>query len=109
MKYILRIGHTDYFLPDYRGISTVMETLSRARTIQNRRYDDDYNMVGFTHGPAPEMSAKPLVGSWKPRSRPNSSETVECEVLPPVRGALPAARARARLAGGRLMLEGGGE
>ena len=33
MKYLLRIGADEYLLPDNRGLSTVMETLARARLL----------------------------------------------------------------------------
>lgn len=110
MKYLLRIGCDEYLLPDNRGLSTVMETLSRARLVcEPRVYDERYQLTSFRHGPPPTLEVKALPGSWRTVKRADDSEFVDCDVLPPERGALPAARARARLAGGRLMLEGGAE
>lgn len=110
MKYLLRIGADEYLLPDHRGLSTVMETLSRARLVcEPRTYDEHCTLTRFRHGPPPTLEVKALSGSWRTVKQADDSEACDCEVLPPVRGALPAARTRAWLAGGRLRLEGGAE
>ena len=85
MKYILVIGMDEYLLPDNRGLSTVMETLSKARTLSfgHRKYDDRNKLIGFRHGPAPAVEVRALTGTWNTVKA--SDNTVDCEVLPPVK------------------------
>ncbi|MDD5705087.1 MAG: hypothetical protein PHR35_04120 [Kiritimatiellae bacterium] len=101
MKYILRIGYQRFLLPNDKGLSTIMNTLGAARTIDPATIKyarESLEIVGFSHGPAPEITVRPLPGQWETRTH---REVVDCEVLPPER------RPRAMIAGGRRMLTNG--
>lgn len=78
MIYILKIGYQAYVLPNNRGLSTVMETLSRARTVEK---DDRWDGGGITTKEKGVECVVECVPDYSFTAR-KRGEVIEPEVMP---------------------------
>lgn len=120
MIYILKIGHTSYALPNNKGLSTVIETMARARMIET---DDRYRNGGLTLADKHVSCSVECEHGFSFGSRRDAREVIEPEVMPRQgKGeddAVFALRASRALVGGsrkavagelrRMLSEGGGK
>lgn len=97
----IRIGHSDYLLPNETGVTTIMKALSKAIRIDS---DYRYKDGGFTLDPKPVSLEFEYLPGYKLTSRKQSAAIEPDEVLPPVRGRIAAtSRDRQLSAGARAL------
>ncbi len=120
MLCLIKIGYQSFILPDDKGVQTVMRCLSKAIRVEND--NRVHNRLSGENEPPFVLDKKPAQVSLEllphirltSRRRPSGDDVLEPEIMPPIRGTLPAASplrlsqpARQALPASRLRLESG--
>lgn len=81
MKCLLKIGYNEFLLPDAKGIADVMQVLSRATEVQDRRYGDDPHIL--LSDTAVEVAMKQVPDNVRYRTKDGATAQVHAEKTKP--------------------------